>query len=87
MPNTKSMIKRVKTYEKARNRNASFKSSVRTAIKKVRNAVEANDKELALTHYRDAVSLVDKAVTKNVIHKNKAARIKRSITKAVNELK
>jgi len=41
MPNTKSMIKRVKTNEKARNRNASFKSSVRTAIKKVRNAVEA----------------------------------------------
>lgn len=86
MPNIKSQIKRVQTNEKARNRNAQFKSSVRTAIKKVRLAIDANDKALAEQNYKLAVSLVDKAVSKNVMHKNKAARIKSGLTLAINEL-
>jgi small subunit ribosomal protein S20 len=86
MPNIKSQIKRVQTNEKARNRNAQFKSSVRTAIKKVRLAIDANDKELAEQKYKVAVSLIDKAVSKNVMHRNKAARIKSGLTLAINEL-
>ncbi|MGI6644237.1 MAG: 30S ribosomal protein S20 [Bacilli bacterium] len=86
MPNIKSQIKRVKTNEKARNRNAQFKSSVRTAIKKTRLAIEAKDKELAEKNYLVAISLIDRAVTKNIIHKNKAARLKSNLTLSLNEL-
>ena len=48
MANIKSQIARIKTNEKARQMNASFKSSMRTAIKAVRKAVEAKNKEEAL---------------------------------------
>ena len=48
MANIKSQIARIKTNEKARQMNVSFKSSMRTAIKAVRKAVEAKNKEEAL---------------------------------------
>ncbi|WP_425377856.1 30S ribosomal protein S20 [Spiroplasma endosymbiont of Polydrusus pterygomalis] len=75
MANIKSQIKRVKTNAKANLANKSFKSSVKTAIKKAEiaiNAQETNTPELVNT----AISLVDKAVTKRIYHANKAARVK-----------
>lgn len=75
MANIKSQIKRVKTNSKANLANKSFKSSVKTAIKKAEiaiNAQEANASELV----NAAISLVDKAVTKGIYHANKAARVK-----------
>ncbi|AXF95931.1 30S ribosomal protein S20 [Spiroplasma phoeniceum] len=75
MANIKSQIKRVKTNSKANLENKSFKSSVKTAIKKAEIAInvqEANASQLVNT----AISLVDKAVTKGIYHANKAARVK-----------
>lgn len=76
MPNIKSQIKRVTTNDKARSRNAAFKSRVRTAIKKVNVAIAAQDKENAQALYLEAVKLIDRSVSKGVFHVNKAARYK-----------
>ncbi len=87
MPNIKQQKKRVLTNEKARQRNAHFKSRVRTQVKKVRLAVESKDKALAEKEFRAAVSLLDKAQGRGIIHKNKVARHKADLTHLVNTLK
>lgn len=86
MPNIKSQIKRVKTNEKARNRNAHFKSMVRTQMKKVRLAIDANDTARAKDEYRKAVSLLDKAAQRGVFHPNKVARHKSDLARDINAL-
>ncbi|MGI9197520.1 MAG: 30S ribosomal protein S20 [Candidatus Nanopelagicales bacterium] len=80
MANIKSQIKRNRTNEKARVRNKAVKSSLKTSVRKFREAVEAGDakaKELAADACRD----LDRAVSKGVIHKNQAANRKSSIAK------
>ena len=80
MANIKSQIKRNRTNEKARVRNKAVKSSLKTSVRKFREAVEAGDakaKDLAKEACRD----LDKAVSKGVIHKNQAANRKSSISK------
>ncbi|WP_342269430.1 30S ribosomal protein S20 [Spiroplasma endosymbiont of Aspidapion aeneum] len=75
MANIKSQEKRILTNEKARIRNKSFRSQVKTSIKKALAAKEANDKDKdTLINY--SVSLIDKSVTKGVYKPNKAAREK-----------
>ena len=86
MPNIKSQVKRVKTNEKARNRNAHFKTMVRTQLKKVRLAIEAKDVELAQVEYRKVVSLLDKAAQRGVFHPNKVARHKSDLARDINAL-
>ena len=56
---------------------------MRTYVKKVREAVDAGEKEAAQQAYVKATSIVDKAVDKGLIHKNKAARIKSRLNKAI----
>ncbi|MFD0023808.1 30S ribosomal protein S20 [Streptomyces sp. NPDC058382] len=83
MANIKSQIKRNKTNEKARLRNKAVKSSLKTAIRKAREAVVAGDVEKANVAVRDASRALDKAVSKGVIHKNAAANKKSALaTKA-----
>ena len=84
--NIKSQIKRIKTNEKARLRNKSVKSSVKTAIRKVREAAEAGDKAKAAELQRDAAQKLDKAVSKGVLHANQAANKKSALAKRVNAL-
>ena len=86
MANIKSQIKRIGTNEKARARNASAKSALRTAIKKVRLAVEAKDKALATDCMAKAFRLIDKSVSDGVQHKNTAARQKAEVSRLVNSL-
>ena len=86
MANIKSQIKRNKTNEKARIRNVSYKSKLRTAIKQVRLACEANDKEKALKLLRVANSIIDRAVVKGIEHKSTAARQKSNLHNLVNKL-
>ena len=86
MANIKSQIARIKTNEKARQMNVSFKSSMRTAIKAVRKAVESKNKEEALKLLPVAESLIDASVTKGIQHKNTAARQKSNLAKSVNSL-
>jgi small subunit ribosomal protein S20 len=79
--NIKSQIKRIKTNEKARLRNKSVKSSLKTAIRKFREAADAGDVETATTLMRDASKALDKAASKGVIHANQAANRKSALAK------
>jgi len=79
--NIKSQIKRVKTNEKARQRNKSVKSSVKTAIRKFREAADSGETEKALELQKAAARALDKAAGKGVIHKNQAANRKSSLAK------
>ncbi|MFR9804738.1 30S ribosomal protein S20 [Pseudonocardia sp. RS010] len=86
MANIKSQIKRVKTNEKRRQRNKSVKSSVKTAIRKFREAAEAGETEKAVELQRAAARALDKAAGKGVIHKNQAANRKAAIAKRVAKI-
>ncbi len=87
MANIKSQIKRNRTNEEARERNKAAKSAVRTAIKKVRVAVEAKDLAAAEANLVAAFRLIDKSVSDGIQHKNTAARQKGEIQRLVNSLK
>ena len=86
MPNIKSQVKRVKTNEKARQRNKAVKSALRTHVRNVRRAAEAGDAEKATQYAKLANRQLDKAVSKGVIHKNQAKNRKSSISKKLNKL-
>ena len=86
MANIKSQIKRIKTNEKARQRNKAVKSELRTYVRKFREAVEAGNVEEATVAMRTASRKLDKAVSKGVIHKNQAANRKSAIAKRYAEL-
>ena len=83
MANIKSQIKRNKTNEKARLRNKAVKSSLKTAIRKYRAAVEAGDPATAAELGRSASRQLDKAASKGVIHSNQAANRKSAIMRAL----
>jgi small subunit ribosomal protein S20 len=78
--NIKSQIKRNRTNEKARERNKDVKSSLKTAVRKFRNAADAGASDVAELA-KEASRELDKAVSKGVIHKNQAANRKASIAK------
>lgn len=86
MANIKSAKKRIKVTETKTLRNKAIKSGVKTAIKKVDAAVAAGDKELANASLLNAISVIDKATTKGVYHKNTSARKVSRLTKAVNSI-
>ena len=84
MANIKSQKKRVLTNEKARLRNKAVRSELKTASSKVHAAVEAGDADAARAAAEEASRLLDKAVSKGVVHKNQAANRKSSLMKAAN---
>ena len=86
MPNIKSQVKRVKTNEKRRQFNASYKASMRTAIKNVEVAIENKNVEAAKEAYNTANKKLDKPVAKGICHKNFAARQKSRLSKKINGL-
>jgi small subunit ribosomal protein S20 len=73
--NIKQQVKRIRKNEEARRRNKAVKSRVKTAIRRYREAVEAGAAD-AEERQREAGRLLDKAVSKGVIHKNQAANKK-----------
>ena len=83
MANTKSAIKRIRSSARKRVRNTLVRSSVRTAVKKANAAVEEPGEGSAEAVKR-AVSELDRAVAKGVIHKNNAARRKSRLMKKFN---
>ncbi|WP_104087385.1 30S ribosomal protein S20 [Arthrobacter sp. GMC3] len=86
MANIKSQKKRILTNEKARQRNLSVKSELKTAIRAVNTAVAKADKDAATVALVNAARKLDKAVSKGVIHANNAANRKSAISKKVNAL-
>ncbi len=86
MANSPQAKKRARQAENNRVRNSSQRSNLRTFIKKVLVAVKAGNKEQAVAAYKVAESVIDSAVTKGIIHKNKAARGKSRLNLKVKNL-
>ena len=86
MPNIKSSSKRVLLSQKAAAKNKAAKSLIKTNIKKFYAAANAGDREAAEHAYKSAVKTVDRAATKGLIHKNKAARRKSALSKKLNSI-
>ncbi|GBU09700.1 30S ribosomal subunit protein S20 [Gammaproteobacteria bacterium] len=74
MANTAQAKKRVRQAEKSRLANNAYRSMMRTYIKKVLKAIKENDKDNANVCMKQAQAMLDKAVTKGLVHKNKAGR-------------
>ena len=86
MPQIKSAIKRVKTSEKSHLRNISYKSKIKSSIKKFNLALSEKNKEESIKYFKDTVSILDKSVNKGILPKNTASRQKSSLTKKLNTL-
>ena len=86
MANTVQAKKRARQSEKRRRHNASFRSMVRTALKRVVAAIEAGDAEKARSAYVEAVPVIDRMADKGIIHKNKAARHKSRLNARIKDL-
>ena len=86
MANIKSAKKRVLTAERNRIKNVAFKTSIKTALKKVLELATSEDKEALNSAISRAYQLCDKAVSKGILHKNTAARKKSRIVLAVKRL-
>jgi small subunit ribosomal protein S20 len=84
--NIKSQIKRIRTNEKARLRNKSVKSSLKTAVRSFREAADAGDKDAALAALTSASRKLDKAASKGIIHANQAANRKAAMARRANGL-
>lgn len=86
MANIKSAKKRILVNKKKYERNKSIKSNVKTCIKKVLISVEAKNKEEADVNLKEAIQVIERAASKNIYHKNNAARKISRLTKAVNSI-
>ena len=87
MPTTKSAKKRLRQSVARRDRNRSIKRALRTQCRKVREAIEAGDAELAESEYRTAAKKLDRAGARNIIHRNAAARTKSRLSAKIKALK
>ena len=86
MPNIKSSKKDVIRSKVAYEKNKADKSAMKTTIKKFEASLVAGDAAAAQAAYKQAVQVVDKAVSKGILHKNTAARKKSSMTLRLNKL-
>ena len=86
MANSAQAKKRARQAEKRRVHNTSLRSMVRTYIKRVYAAIAANDAAQATAALNEAVPIIDKMVSKGIMHKNKAARHKSRMSKQVHAL-
>ena len=84
MANLKSSKKRIRSNERQRQRNVSVRTAVKTAIKKVEQAITEGDMETAQVNLSSAASTMDSAVAKGIIKKNTASRKKSQLAKRIN---
>ena len=86
MANSAQARKRARQAEATRQRNASQKSALRTAVKKVKKAIEAGDKSAATTVFRESQAIIDRIADKRIVHKNLVARTKSRLAQAIKSL-
>ena len=86
MANNRSSAKRVLISQKAAAKNRSARSLIKTNNKKFDAAAASGDKEAAELAYRAATKTIDRAATKGLIHKNKAAHRKSAMAKKLNSV-
>lgn len=86
MANTAQARKRARQAETTRKRNAGLKSSLRSAVKKVRKAIASGDKAAATKEFQASQSIIDRVADKKVVHKNTASRSKTRLAQAIKAL-
>ena len=86
MANTAQARKRARQAEVRRQHNTALHSTLRTAIKKVRKAIEGGNKTTAEAELRAATSVIDRIADKRIVHKNSASRFKSRLTHQVKAL-
>ncbi len=86
MANTASAIKRIRSNERKRKRNKIVRTRTRTAVRAAREALTSSPTDEARQQVLAAVSALDRAAQKGVIHKNNAARRKSRLMKKLNTL-
>ena len=87
MAHHKDALKRIRQNAKRKEANQTIRTYYRNRIKKVRAALETGEVEAAQTALATAISAIDRAVTKGILHKNTGSRYKSRLTKAVTLLK
>lgn len=86
MANIKSQIKRNRQNEAAHERNKSVRSLLKTKVKRFEQTIAAGDQQAAEDAYRDAARELDKAASKGIVHKNKAATKKSRLARRLTGL-
>lgn len=86
MANSAQARKRARQALKQRAHNASLRSTLRTAIKRVRQAIDAGDQAAAQNVFQQSVSVIDRIADKKIIHKNKASRHKSRLAAQIKAL-
>lgn len=86
MANIKSAQKRILVAERNRIKNVAFKTSIKSALKKVLELAKAKDEDAMKLALSKAYQLCDKAVSKGILHKNTASRKKSRLTLAAKKL-
>jgi small subunit ribosomal protein S20 len=86
LANTKQAKKRIRQAEKHRRHNVGMRSMLRTYIKKVTAAIATKDQNAALASLQEATPVIDRMVSKGIIHKNKAARHKSRLSAHIKNL-
>ena len=84
MANLQSSKKRIRSNIKREQRNVAVRTSIKTAIKKVEEAVAGGDKETAQANFSKALSVMDSAVARGIMKKNTASRKKSRLAKKIN---
>ncbi len=87
MANHRSALKRIRTSEKSRQRNRVVRGSTRSVVRRARGLVDKNQLGEAEVAVQSAVSALDRAASKGVIHKNNAARRKSRLMRQLNQAK
>ena len=85
MANIKSQIKRIRTNQKAEDRNKSARSAIKTAVRRFRDAVAAGDQNTIKSELIAATKKLDEAVSSGVLHRNNAANKKSALAKIANK--
>lgn len=85
MPNTKSAAKRIRVEERRRLRNKSVRSSTRTFVKKAEAEIQGGENNPTADVVREAISALDRAARKGVLHGNNVARRKSRLMKKLNQ--
>ena len=86
MANSAQARKRARQAEATRKRNASQKTELRTAVKKVRKAIASGDKAAATKVMQDSQAVMDRIADKKIVHKNMVSRTKSRLSQAIKAL-
>jgi small subunit ribosomal protein S20 len=86
MANSVQARKRARQAEATNRRNAGLRSTLRTAVKKVRKAIATGDKAAATQELKASQAVIDRIADKKIVHKNAASRTKSRLAHAIKAL-